>query len=169
MTQWPTHLVLLEVKPRGVKFMNLMSLFNDIKHKHQGNLSPRSWAWHLRCQVLKSGFIQRLYILQQKMANDIQQKFLIPSRSTRWVGPITLQFSWITQTFNKKWKKIVFFFLEGKNELEKRQILYYVAAAGPHFASLFVSSSWKRSAIKFPQKNFFLCRSSESARYYCYF
>ena len=47
--------------------------------------------------------------------------------------------------------------MEGKNELEKRQILYYVAAAGPHFASLFVSSSWKRSAIKFPQKKFFFC------------
>ena len=45
--------------------------------------------------------------------------------------------------------------MEGKNELEKRQNLYYVAAAGPHFASLFVSSSWKRSAIKFPQKKFF--------------
>ena len=56
--------------------------------------------------------------------------------------------------------------MEGKNELEKRQILYYVIAAGPHFFAFLLG---KGPTIKFPELvNPLLLLVLTARMYYCW-
>ena len=108
--------------------------------------------------------------LHQKQINltfELDIRFNIKQISSTSSGINTIkqnQMSWTNNTtiflnnpnIQQKMKENCFLLHGRKKWVGKKTNFILCSCSGTtHFASLFVSSSWKRSAIKFPQKKFF--------------
>ena len=94
----------------------------------------------------------------------------IKKHQMSWTNNTTI-FLNITQTFNKKMKENCFSSSwKEKNELEKRQILYYVVAVGPHTSSLFFLTNICHQILFFSEHlvNPLLLLVLTARMYYCW-